>query len=85
MVDLGAMPAGTSDATMLTVGPTAIGVSCQVIVMVPANAGSSDSNSIDSATRSPSTSSTNVASTTSESAVLLPVSAAGSSYVSTIR
>ena len=84
MVD-GEIPVGTPEATMLTSVPAATGVSCHVIVMVPANPGSSDSNSIASTTRSPSTSSTNVASTTSESAVLLPVSPAGSSYVSTIR
>jgi hypothetical protein len=66
------MPSGTSSAMMSTRVPPSTAVTAQVMVMVPAKAGSSDSKSTACTTRTPGTMSTNRASTTSASAVALP-------------
>ena len=69
-------PAGTSSARNVTSVPPSTGSSDHVMSIVPANAGSSESNSTACTTRTPGTSSTKRASTTSESAVVLPAPSA---------
>jgi hypothetical protein len=66
------MPSGTSSATMSTRVPASTAVACQVMIMVPALAGSSETKSTACTTRSPGTMSMKRPSTTSESAVALP-------------
>jgi hypothetical protein len=57
---------------MSTRVPASTAVSCHVMVIVPAYAGSSETKSTACTTRTPGTSSTKRASTTSASALVLP-------------
>src|SRR5918997_2039079 len=72
------MPDGTSVAVTVTSVPSPAAARCQVIVMVPANDGSSASNTARCTTRSGGTSSTNPTSTTSVAPEVLPVLSAAS-------
>ncbi len=71
---------------MVTFVPAGTGSSNQVIVIPPANAGSSDSNSTRRTIRAPGNNSRNRPRTTSECSEVFPGAEwSGSSYVSTIR
>jgi len=75
----GEMPSGTFSAVMSTRVAASTGVTSQVIVMVPAKAGSSDTKSTACTTRTSGTMSTKRTSTTSASAVALPGASEASS------
>lgn len=78
MVRLTDVEAGTSTAVTVTSVPPPAPMRCQVIVIVPAYAGSSASNTARWTTRSAGTSSANQMSTTSVASEVLPGPPVGS-------